>query len=98
MDPQLKIYKKQIDNFFGSVKHHIRTYVFRNVILIDIEYEDFQNEEHVTLAIRKIIGLKILLNVKRDCTDKMMKQIFERHGRCLGQKELHSIMSAFEGS
>lgn len=98
MDPQLKNYKKQIENYFSSVKHHIRTYVFRGITLFDIEYEDFQNEEHVTAAIRKIIGERTLLNVKRNCTDKIMNQIFEIYGKCLDQRELYTIMSTFEVS
>lgn len=96
MRPQLKEYKKQIRLFFGDVKHRIRTFSVNGKTLIDIEYEDFLNETHVTQGIRRIIGNGFLLNVKRECSDTLMKQIHERYGHRLSQLELCNLMSSFE--
>ena len=78
MNTILKDYKKQIHQYFGKVKHTVRILVCSDATIVDIEYTDFLNEEHVTQAVRKIIGPDLKLNVKRECSEvlrgKIMKQ------------------------
>lgn len=78
MNAILKDYKKQIHQYFGKVKHTVRILVCSDATIVDIEYTDFLNEEHVTQAVRKIIGHELKLNVKRECSESLREKIMKQ--------------------
>lgn len=75
MNAILKDYKRQIHQYFGNVKHSVRILVCSDCTIVDIEYTDFLNEEHVMQGIRRIIGEELKLNVRRECSEELMKII-----------------------
>lgn len=96
MKPQIKAYKQKIDLYFGNVAHSVHTIYIEGRPLFHIEYEDFLNEKHVTESLRDIIGKEVMLNVKRDCSDKLMEEIYLHYGKNLSQLELCTAMSEYE--
>ncbi len=96
MKPQIKLYKHEIDLFFKKVPHHIRTFSVHGSTLIYIEYEDYINEHHVTEALRRLLGTSVLLSIKRNCSERLFREIQQRYGPSMSQLELCTVMSEYE--
>lgn len=67
--------RKRIRDYFDSVPHSIRFTTLNGKPLIDIEYEDFHSEPRVKAELRQIIGQDVYLNVKRNCSDALMRRV-----------------------
>lgn len=96
MEIEIKELRRQINAYFGEVKHSLHIRRIQGKTLFDIEYEDFKNEPHVEEAIRGIIGNDYLLNIKRYCSEDMMKAIRQHYGPAADRKTLHEEMAEYE--
>jgi hypothetical protein len=96
MKNELKELRCLINQYFGEVKHSVRINKIHGRTLFDIEYYDFKNEPHVEEAIRRIIGDTYLLNIKRYCSESMMKAINQHYGPAANRKILHEEMAEYE--
>lgn len=67
--------RKRVRNYFGDVPNRIEIGRMNGKPLIDIEYEDFRSEPRVKAELRRMIGEDVHLNVKRNCSDTLMRQI-----------------------
>lgn len=67
--------RKRVRNYFGDVPNRIEIGRMNGKPLIDIEYEDFHSEPRVKAELRRMIGEDVHLNVKRNCSDTLMRQI-----------------------
>lgn len=96
MKPQTKTYKHVIDLYFESVPHSIRTFSVHGNTLIYIEYEDYLSEHHVTEALLRLLGISVLLSIKRNCSERLFQEIQQRYGPPMSQLEFCTVMSEYE--
>jgi hypothetical protein len=96
MNPLLKEYKQKVNRFFGPILHRVNVMEYRRAIIVDVEYVDFLNEEHVTEQIREIVGKNVYINVKRECSDSMIKRMVERMGEPTDETDFHLKMERYE--
>ena len=68
--------RKRIRDYFGEVPNRIEIGRMNGKPLIDIEYEDFHSEPRVKAELRQIVGQDVYLNVKRNCSDTLMRRVY----------------------
>lgn len=68
--------RRRLKEYFGTVPNRILLGTLKGRTLVDIEYEDFRSEPRVKAELRRMIGEDVLLNVKRNCSDTLMRQIY----------------------
>lgn len=95
MNDLFRKYKQQINDYFGKVRHRVRIFNYRGHVIVDIEYEDFRNEEHVSQCIRGIIGNNMYLNLKRECSRSMQAHIIQMYGP-MDHIRLHQLIEEYE--
>lgn len=65
----------RLEKYFVNVPSRISFGRLKGRTLVDIEYEDFRSEPRVKAELRRMIGEDVHLNVKRNCSDTLMRQI-----------------------
>lgn len=87
---------KAINAFFGDTPHRELFFRANGKVVVDIEYYDFMNEQHVKEELHKALGNGPLLAVKRNCSERMMKKIKESFGGSYSLDELFDRIESFE--
>lgn len=95
MESEIKKKIRKINRFFGDVKHKVRV-VRREITLIDVEYEDFLNVKHVSEKLQEIVGDKIYLNVKRECSERLFAKILKASGLSTDRDVVYNMMEEYE--
>ena len=68
--------RRRLKEYFGNISNQILFGKADGKLLIDIEYEDFRCEPVVKAEIRQIVGEDVYLNVKRNCSETLMQQVY----------------------
>lgn len=75
-----------MDEYFKSTPNRIEFGTLKGRTLVDVEYEDFRCEPVVKAEIRRMIGEDTLLNVKRNCSERLMRHVY--HTLCGNPEDL----------
>lgn len=93
----LRDLRKKLKAYFGEARNSIRFVRAKDRVIIDIEYEDFRSEQVVECEVRHIVGSDILLNVKRECSPQLMRQIYNFLAYDTdGRRSMMFLMSNYE--
>ena len=78
--------RRRLKEYFGTVPNRILFGTLKGRTLVDIEYEDFRCEPVVKAELRRMIGEDTLLNVKRNCSERLMRHV--HHTLCGSPEDL----------
>lgn len=89
--------KRDIKDFFRDTECRILFLKNRGMTIIDIEYHDFLNEQHVEDELRKRIGADLPMNVKRICSPGLRERIRKSVGERCTEDEWLEALETYEG-
>lgn len=96
MKAELKAMRDEIHRYFGNIPHRIKFVESQKRTFVDIEYEDFLNEQHVEEAVRGITGGTMTVIVKRECSNALMEKIKASFAGGYTVDELFDRMEEYE--
>lgn len=78
--------RKRLKEYFSAAPHSVGFTTLNGTPLVCIEYEDFRSEPTVKAELRQIFGQDVYLNVKRNCSERLMRHVY--HTLCGSPEDL----------
>ena len=69
--------RKAVRKYFKGEKFRLIFVGTRKGVLADVEYEDFLPEFTVRRELEKLLGEGYLLNVKRECSERLTRKVID---------------------